>query len=258
MTITTIDASESFYKIARILDEIHSRTSPNSPLSVIINEFYPTLNSSRARIMAIKEFDNCIERVTLTNLKEARIAEIVAHLMAIQEEFLTKSSLGSAQEFVNSFNIPHTSAILKAYGDTIDTSLNATSSPLDRKQFLADTRELFDELSSLNIPEYASKALRLKLSSLMRMLEVCDGYSDDEIRTRIKSIYADFCAEFLKLDKSYESSLETMTRWAKKGFVNAGLLSLGLIADATAVAGLLTADPPPAQLPPPSEYSQSV
>lgn len=242
-----------FYRLADMFAKIAASTEPNTGLSSILAEFYPAASVSRMRILIVAELDRCIERISLTSLKTDRVINIIGRLRSIQDGFIQVSGAPGTKEFTAAFPAHDTAELIRAFGDAADTGVVAIDQALDRESFLAETRNLLDFVNEMEIPAYASRVLHLKLTSLVRIVETCAEYSDDEIRRRIKAIYADFCAEFSANDKGYEKAFDTMTRWAKTAMVPTGLLCLGLVADAATVAGLLTADPGPALLPPPQD-----
>ena len=241
-------AGAPFYKLAALFTQILG--GGDRRLDSLLMERYPRISTQRAVIAVCNEFSVCIERVSLSRMKPGRASDVIEKLLHWQDRFVFCSRFVTCSDFCSGFPADAATSLLNSYGDTIDAAVMAVDQALDREAFLADTRHLLDNLAELELPEYAARVLHIKMSSLVRIIETCSEYSDDEIRRRIKSIFADFCAEFAEHDKKHQKAWEKMTGWAKSAMLPAGLLCLGLVADASAVAGLLTSGPTLA-LPPP-------
>lgn len=110
-----------------------------------------------------------------------------------------------------------------------------------REDMMLETEILIKEVKGWELEDYAKKTLLLQLESIQRIIQASDHYSSSDLRGRVKSVIADFAAEFAVHDKQHQRQLERIIGWAKRGFF-AGTNILGLTADASSVAGLL---PPP-------------
>ena len=130
---------------------------------------------------------------------------------------------------------------LRSAVEIIEEKTMSSSRASSRDQMIEETESLIKDVKDWDIEEYAKNTLLMQLNSIERVIQMSDLYSERELRDRVKAVIADFAAEFSQADKKYQSRMERMMLWARRGFF-AGSVVLGLTADITTIAGML---PPP-------------
>jgi hypothetical protein len=180
------------------------------------------------------------ESLTLASLhsSDTHVKKMMVKTLKMKEDFIEMMNLAHVHEFINSFRPNDKVDILDGYGAAAKSLLPETSEIVDRPQLLEETNRLIAQVTKSDLPEYARKCLSLKLIAFSRIVQECTFFSDDELRRRIKSIYADYCAEFERNDKQHEAMREALGRWARK-FMAGGIFTLALTADVSAVLPLL-------------------
>lgn len=193
----------------------------------------------QAKMFVLGLFD---ESLTISSLHSSdfHVKKMMNKTVRMKEEFLEAMNLSQVSDFKNLFRPQDKIDVLDGYAAAV-SDLNPNSDEiLDREQLLSDTSRILEQVNQSSLSDYAKKCLCLKLLAFTRIVQECSFFSDDEIRRRIKTIYADFCAEFEKNDRQHEDVREALGRWARK-FMVGGLFMLALTADVSEVAGLLEA-----------------
>lgn len=194
---------------------------------------------TEARLHILSLFDDAAEIVSYLQLQESRVAKHIQYLQSAKDLFVMACSKANAGEFQNHVQLPTAAAMLHTIGDAVAGARLYTGQTLDRKSLLQSTDELALQVrEDKSLPEYARRFLLIEMEAMSRVVRECQYLSDDDIRRRIKAIYADFCAEYAQFEKPDPELLRKVTGWAKKGMV-AGVLTLGLAGDAASVAGYL-------------------
>ncbi len=210
-------------------------------IQTIFNELgqMSNISANRYRINLLKMFDDAAETVAHLPLPDERVARSVSLILKAQE-VLVAVGINKAQDIKGHIGmaIPD---LLSQIGNTVSTAHMDKAVSLDRKEFTIQTGDLIAAINESNLIGYAKKALLLKLNAIQRIVQDTALYSDSDIRRRVKSIVADFSAEFEKMDKEYEGIRQKIMRWAK-ATSRPGIVALALTADVSAVQGLL---PPP-------------
>lgn len=133
---------------------------------------------------------------------------------------------------------------LLSIAEQIENSGIFKSEQLDREFMVSETEALLAEVKEWDIEDYAKHTLLVQLNNIVRIIHAADTYSEAELRLRVKSIIADFASEFADMDKKYQTKLDRIVLWARRGFF-AGTVLLGLTADLSSVTALL---PSPAKM----------
>ncbi|MEM7498985.1 MAG: hypothetical protein AAF371_13465 [Pseudomonadota bacterium] len=169
-------------------------------------------------------------------------------LITIKRHLFVALRLPKVSEFNQNFRTQERLTQLKLIRTSFSAAQIRAQEPLERLELVSDLNDLLAKTRISDMPEYARKVLDMKVRATVAISMLPDHFTDQELRLRVKSIYADFCAEFELHDQKYEDLHEILLRLAKKygGF---GLIALSLGADVTAIAGLLP--PPPKALPAP-------
>ena len=208
--------------------------------------FGDTASDAKLRILAM--FNEALNLVAHLQIPDEKIAERLAKLTKIQKQFLDACNAPNVGDFKKRVAATINGDQLALMGDT---AMNVdTTQPLDRMQFLRETESLIVAVEASDASEYLRRSLLIKINSIRRIVLECEHIGDDEIRARIKSIYADCASEFRTLDREHEELLEKVRRWAW-GASKVGIFALALAADTSAVAGLLSVDPGVPALPSP-------
>ncbi|MEO0428266.1 MAG: hypothetical protein AAF160_12605 [Pseudomonadota bacterium] len=169
-------------------------------------------------------------------------------LLQTKRQLFTSLRSQNVSEFKSSLRIQERLNYLYLIKNSLQAAQIRQQEPLRRDNLASDLQALLGSVRSADIPEYAKIVLDMKIRSLITICSFPEHYSDQELRLRIKSVFADLEAEFSQNDKKYQDLRETVLRLVKS-YGGYGLLALSLGADVTAVAGLLSA--PPKALPPP-------
>lgn len=114
-----------------------------------------------------------------------------------------------------------------------------SNSPIpSRDDMMRETEALIAEVKKWEMDDYAKTTLLIQLNSIERIIQKADIYSAAELRAKVKSVIADFAAEFSSHDKDYQTRMERLVSWARKGFFP-GSVMLALTADTSAVIALI-------------------
>ncbi|KGJ04357.1 hypothetical protein IT41_10670 [Paracoccus halophilus] len=103
---------------------------------------------------------------------------------------------------------------------------------------MRETEALIAEVKTWDMDEYAQRTLLIQLNCIERVIQTADLYSAAELRGKVKSVIADFAAEFSAHDKHYQTRMEKLLSWARKAFFP-GSIMLSLAADTSTVVALL-------------------
>lgn len=230
----------NLYKIASVFRQISE--SPNESLDGALLRHTGLSESSstgiNAKFLVLGLFDDCLDEISHLGLPENRISAMSERLAGAKAQFLRSVNSNSTDEFRKHFQIEANIQTLESLGDTIAVTNQFGGAPLDRKDFSLRTLEQIEIIRRSTLDQYSKDSLILKLNAINRVVNECAYMTDDQIRLRVKAIVADFHSSFSKHDKNYESTSETLTRWAKQ-IMRPGVFALAITADITSVAGLL-------------------
>lgn len=225
------------YEIAAVIQ--HMGDNPGANLDLAFGEMYEHIIPRQARLRFIKLFDDAQELVAYLDLPDSRKTALSEVLRDGQEKAVFACGAANGGDFFKTIGGKLTMVSFAQMGDTVAGSRITAADGLDRLSLSEATNSLIESVrSSSSIPDYARRVLELKLSALTRILVECSHYSDDEIRRRVKAVYADFCAEFERHDKSVMPLSEKMRGWARS-VSKPGVLALALTADLGSVVGLI-------------------
>lgn len=181
-----------------------------------------------------------INRANFPN--EDRYSELLERMTGIQRSLLNalckRGNDGTSGPLVNEVIVEKARGI----AEQIENAGILSQTTTTRKEMIAETEALTEEVKEWEIDEYAKKTLIIQLNHISRIIQSADTYSANELRNHVKAIIADFAAEFVKMDKGYQTYLERLVRWGRQGFF-AGTVFLGLTADVATVTALLAAPP---------------
>ncbi|SLN23215.1 hypothetical protein ROJ8625_00926 [Roseivivax jejudonensis] len=244
------DANVLYY-IAELYREISAKDAKeklNQAFTGLIEELPPI--DAKLRILSL--FDDAIHLVSHLSIREDRIRRRLEFIQEAKGRFLTACSKETVDEFKKTSRAQATADLLESSGDAVSEAKLDFTQPLDRSGFLATTDELIEFVSNSGLPSLQRKVMILELNALSRTMRECHDATDDQIRRRVKCIYADFCSEFVVLDRQHEDVLDAVTRWAK-GAMKVGIFALALAADTTSLAGYISGPDGPRALPKPDD-----
>lgn len=233
----TSPAARQLYQFIQTANTSFTRLSPTKVFEK--NEIGEDFASFLARLHGLVEATKSeILRSSFRN--EERNTELITRLDGIVRVILNTVSgrgSGSTGPIANAEQLAH----LQSIAEQLE-NLGLETKAIDRPQMVRETEQLIAEVKQWGLHSYAEKTMLMQLKNIVRIIQEADSYTDAELRLRVKSIIADFAAEFTAMDKQYETNMERLVRWGRVTAF-AGTALLGLTADASAVAGLLTGPP---------------
>jgi hypothetical protein len=232
----------SAHRISEMFLKVMQFEPKNQSLSIALEtcglEFNPPLKAVEIRLYLLSQFDQTLDTVFHLRLRPEKIQTMAAQITQIRNRFLTTMNLSSVAEFDGNMQLETSYHLIDAFGSAIEASQDFGDSDLDRTVLLESTTVLLKQVSASKLPDYAKKVLELKLHSLTRLVSECTYLSDEDVRRRVKSIYADFCSDFCRHDIIYEDLGEKILRWGRN-IMSPGIFMLSLTSDVAGVAGLL-------------------
>lgn len=149
--------------------------------------------------------------------------------------FIEALAAGSSTKFLQSLKVPRLTERFNDLADALEEISYARPDVIDRAGLTEQTLAMMRNISESRLDDYPKKALLVQMRAVVRICSEAELVSDDEIRLRVKSIFADFCAEFSNFDKEHEELYEKMKRWASRAACGS-LFVLALTADVSAIA----------------------
>lgn len=131
---------------------------------------------------------------------------------------------------------------LQSIAEQIENVGVSSASVTTRQDMIKQTEELIAEVKTWEIEDYAKRTLLIQLNNVARVIQAADTYAASELRYFVKSIIADFAAEFTQMDKKHQTHLERLVRWGRC-CVFAGTTFLGLTSDVVAITAALPSPP---------------
>lgn len=190
------------------------------------------------RLHILSLIDDCIDAASLLDLREERTTRNFEFLIDIKDRYLMACSCTTVAEFNGKIKGGSTIPLLFSLGDTVDSAALISSPPLDRSQVAIQTEALLQQIEASEWNADMKKALRLQLNSFLRILRECSYLTDDQVRFRIKQIFADFSAEVEGNFPPDKALIRSVLKWAKvTGII--GTAGLGLLANSATVAGYI-------------------
>jgi hypothetical protein len=231
------DGQNAIYQLADMLDRLMSQ-EPRTSLdaAMVASNDAPSANDYRLSVVSL--FGEALDLCAHTRVSDARAAEVVGDVRQMMASFIIASGRATVAEFSAIMGGPQTLRLLRAIGDIASSHIDDSVQPLSRADLVSSTDELVEFLRSSDMPPLARDAMILKLNAVGRIARECDFMPDDEIRRRVKAVYADFCSEFERMEKRNSSWLERVGSWARRN-TKRGFFALSLTSDASQVAGLL-------------------
>ena len=225
------------YRLSEIFDFINA-AEVKANLGASLNQATGCKDRGDAILYMLSLFDDAIDGTSRLSLREDRISDHLQWIKALKLLFIAASSRPNTGEFRNAMKLEVNISLARSIGDTLDATLSLTDDPLDRSEVASETTALMDKLQSSDWNRDAVAAMCLKLSAFRRILQECEHESENEVRRRIKSIYADFAFEMDNRFPADRDLKKAVTRWAS--LAGAGtIVAIGLVSDATDIAGYI-------------------
>lgn len=235
-TLENIDTNQ-LYDLAETLRKISYRDEKHLLIEALkdaTGEPTPT----RSRMKALDLFDDAINAVSLLPLREDRVFDHIQLLVTVKDRFVIACSKGKISEFNSIIKPDHVIPHIFTLGDTIASSPLNADNQLDRDDLLSQTNDLIQHLRKSKWNSDSVKAMLLHLEGFRRIMLECEYLSDDQIRRRVKSIYADFCAEFDSNFPPDKTTKQLVGKWAA-AIGTGGIFMLGLAGNSASIAAYL-------------------
>lgn len=231
------DQKNACYQSAKIIEEISSQPDQNK-LSTALSIVFPHISQTEARLGILAILDDAIEEVSLIpNLTDTGVSSMLAEIRQIQGRLLMALPQETVKAFKAHAKFENAIEKLNLIGHTLATSHISRNKRFDRKTFLAETEEMLEGIGSAPINPMQKSVLELKLRSIIRIMHECEGATDEQIRRRLKNIFADLQAEFEHIDEEQKEFLEKFKGWVSNS-MKSGAFALGLTADTLSVLSI--------------------
>ncbi len=224
-------------QLIAVLSQIEG--GPNRKSADYFGAIWGDIDGSAAQYRLLKLFEDAEEELNIAPIKEEIRERQLSRLKGSRISFFNALNSTSSSEFQARFNVSVVKERMQGIADVLNTVGLPPRLPLNRPGFVKETLTLCEEIKESNIPDYAKKVAVLKIEALIRVVSEGSTCSDDDIRLRVKAVFADFCAEFDRFDKQHAELLDSVKAWAKRA-AGVGVFALALSADVSEVAGLLT------------------
>lgn len=235
------NASNLFYKLSGELSRFGNLGNAELKTSVQAAASEIGVNRARYILLLVGQIEDAIDLLGHVSLPAERIDKSRNLLRGVQEKMHGAFGQRNGTDFLNALGGAHIIDTIEFIGDTVESLRLEPGGAIDRDMLTRQTEDLLSALQGAGLPHYATRVLQLKLMSVHRVLAESQIYSDGDLRRRVKSVFADYCAEFNRFDDQFSTFSEKMYRWAKTAG-GVGVFALALTADASSIAGLL---PPP-------------
>lgn len=226
------------YELARFYQNILA-AADNIAMTQVYKDTYSHLGVDTVKLQILNQHNDVLEVSAALNLPEHRTTSNIERIRSIQLLYLNSWSSKAAGEAKQTMQAQRSMEFLNSLGDTIATTPRQACEEINREELAEATGDLIQWIQrSEELTDIEKKSLTLKLTAVRRIVQECAHITDEEIRKKVKSVFAECAADFVKFDKKYETTCEKMLNWVKftsKG----GFFALAITADASAVAGLL-------------------
>lgn len=211
-------------------DEILKTTSLANDFAELIVKVSGLFRDSRDDVMQVKFLD------------EKRVDTLLDRLNSVQNAVLNALAKrgvgGTTGPLVQDVELER----LLGIAEQIENAGVASVPAVTREKMILETESLIADVKNWEMEDYAKHTLLMQLNHVTRVIQAADTYSASELRYHVKAIIADFASEFTTMDKKYQTHLERLVLWARRGFF-AGTIYLGLTADVATIVAALPAPP---------------
>ena len=226
------------YNVAESFKKILSREAGEN-LDKALQAAMPQLQPLEARIAIVQSFEDALEEIShIPNLPDDYLQEMLGKVRTFQGRALMACSQLNVKGF-NEHGTAHAAIeTLTLIGHTVASSHISKEAAFDRDNFLTSTEEMLDAARRSNLPQMQSAVIQLKLKAIIRIMHECEGLSDNQVRRKLKNIYADVRAEFDDIDGEHAEFLEKFRAWVASS-MKGGISALGLTADTLTVLSIV-------------------
>lgn len=223
------------FRLADVYSAI-SEADPKSRLEQGLAAAFPGVEPNEARLAIIHLFDDALEEVAhLPGLPEQNVRDMLGSVRRYQGLALKGLAQIAMKDFVAASHAKEVIVTLRLIGNTVASSRIASARTFDRKDFIGSTEDMLEAVRASTLPDMQKAVITLKLTALLRIMHECEGASDDQIRRRLKGIFADLREEFEKVDGEQAEFLETFRTWVASS-MRGGAFALGLTSDVLSLA----------------------
>ena len=234
--MTTVEEvpQNACYHAAHLIEAIAERPD-NEKLATALRVAFPDLSAVEARFKLLGVFEDALEEVShVPSLSDDHLSSIIGQI----REFHHLALLAVAQDKVGGFKVhsKFESAIstLMLIGHTLATSNVVRPTVFDRASFLKEADSMLTDTREAPLNPMQKAVIELKLRSIIRIMHECEGASDEQIRRRLKNIFADIQAEFETIDEEQKEFVEKFKDWVSRS-MKSGVFALGLTSDALSI-----------------------
>ncbi|MCG7623216.1 hypothetical protein [Epibacterium sp. Ofav1-8] len=225
------------YQSAQTIEKLVEHPD-TTKLSRALDAEYPEVGHSEARLRILSTFDDAIAEASLIpSLPEQHVASLISEIRNIQYKILMALAQDTVQGFKSHARHSASVATLNLVGHTLAASKVARHEVFDRNTFLDEAQSMLSDTRAAPINPMQKAVLELKLKSIIRIMHECEGATDDQIRRRLKNIFADIQAEFEEIDDEQKEFIEKFRDWVSKS-MKSSAFTLGLTADTLSVLSI--------------------
>lgn len=205
----------TIYRLQDALKQLYE-ADDKLPLNNALAELFDEMDPQQARLHIFALINDATSGISKVGLPPHRLEDAIGFFVRFQGQFMVNNGVATCGEFKQRLQLANNLQLLSSYGDTLDVAKVEAPSAMNRTDVLDATDQLLKGLGDDEFPPYVREALKLKLLAFDRIVRECAHLTDDDVRRRVKVIYADFCSEFELHDKKYASGVEKVSSWAKK------------------------------------------
>jgi len=220
------------YEIAELYSVFYDHPQ-SMKLDTGLKDLLDTTTASDAKLRLLRLFDDAIEEISMINtLTEDHITRMISQVRGFQTAVFDGLLQVTVENFLVKAQAKQTISTLTLIGHTLSATSITKQKPFNREDFIKSTEAMIDEVSGSSLHEVQREFLKLELRSIIRTMHECHGATDDQIRRRLKSVFADFAAEYEDLDRQqrqfYEKFKDYVSSTMKGGAFVLGLTSESL------------------------------
>lgn len=230
-----------FFELASLLESFVVSGNNGVRVDSILQNHFPEMQVQDARIAVLLRMRECARISGQLDTAEDRNRQRSDFINELARSYSLHMNSNLARELSSNLAIANKLETLRAYGDVFSSKKTSGAFPaINRIEVASGTEALREAFAKLDLDPYAKRFVDISLSSLQRVLMEDLTYSDEELRQRIKSIYADFCIQFDTNDQRYKTTAERLLDFAKQ-YGGYGVAALAIGSDLSQVMALLPA-----------------
>jgi len=186
-------SQNSLFELEAELRKLPSSTSSQNVMVYLSCGEKPVEEAARSRVQRILELFEQSKRDLLTSRTD--LEALQEHLTTLEQKkssFLTALMLQKDGDFRQRFNPQENAGVIRILAQFFEnTSDFSTKVSLDRSELSRGLFDLLEDLEKSDVSEPLKSAMRISLKAILAMLIETSGFTDQQIRTRIREIAAD-------------------------------------------------------------------